>query len=209
MNLFLKLKLMALALCGLATTSAWGAAAPANDNFANASIISASNAPAPAGTISGNSVGATKEPSEPAHAGNQGGASVWYSWYASFTGSVTFNTESSGFDTLLAAYTGQTVGALTPVAANDDVNFPADLTSQITFAVTQGTTYYIAVDGYGGASGPVVLTWRPVGANAAGTFGFASQFQDPQSGTPLYVESDAESVPRLNPNMPQFQRPEW
>ncbi len=207
MNLFLKLKLMALALCGLATTSAWGAAAPANDNFANASIISASNAPAPAGTISGNSVGATKEPTEPAHAGNQGGASVWYSWYAPFTGSVTFNTESSGFDTLLAAYTGQTVGALTPVAANDDVNFPADLTSQITFAVTQGTTYYIAVDGYGGASGPVVLTWRPVGANAAGTFGFASQFQDPQSGTPLYVESDAESVPRLNPNMPQFQRP--
>lgn len=205
-NWFSTLRFLALALCGLAATSAW-AATPANDDFANATVISSSNAPVTTGTLNDSNVGATKEPGEPDDAGNPGGASLWYAWYASFTGSVTFNTEGSGFDTLLAAYTGQTLATLASVAANDDVNFPADLTSSITFAVTQGTTYYIQVDGYGGASGPIVLTWRPVGANAAGTFGFASQFADPQSNIPLYIESDWESVSDYNPAMPQFHRP--
>jgi len=46
-------------------------------------------------------VNATKEPGEPAHAGNDGGASIWYSWTAPSTGNVTITTEGSSFDTLL------------------------------------------------------------------------------------------------------------
>ena len=102
---------------------------------------------------------ATKEPGEPSHAGNTGGASLWYSWTAPFTGSVNIVTGSSAnlfysdFNTLLAVYTGNAVNALTLVAANDDVN-PANsppniknLLSSVTFQAIAGTTYQIAVDG--------------------------------------------------------------
>src|SRR5262249_11395768 len=67
-------------------------------------------------------VGATKEPFEPAHAGNVGGHSVWYTWSAPATGPATFATVDSTFDTLLAVYTGNSVSILTQVAANNDIS---------------------------------------------------------------------------------------
>jgi hypothetical protein len=79
----------------------------------------------------------------------------------------TITTEGSSFDTELGIYTGSSVGSLTPVAANDDANFPSDSTSAVTFSATAGTTYYIAVDGYYGPShglhtGNIVLNWCQV-----------------------------------------------
>ena len=52
-------------------------AAPANDNFANAIVLTGNTL-----TTSGSNVAATKEAGEPNHAGNSGGASVWWSWTA-------------------------------------------------------------------------------------------------------------------------------
>ena len=62
------------------------------------------------GRVTGSNVGASKEFGEPNHAGNTGGASVnWWSWTAPATGTVTFDTQGSDFDTLLAVYRGSSV----------------------------------------------------------------------------------------------------
>jgi hypothetical protein len=124
----------------------------ANDNFANAQAISGST-----GTTTGSNVGATKESGEPNHAGNAGGASIWYNWTAPLNGNATINTTGSNFDTLLGVYTGSSVSSLTLIASNDDSG--GTLQSSVTFAATGGTTYRIAVDGYNGATGSVVLNW--------------------------------------------------
>jgi hypothetical protein len=126
--------------------------APTNDNFANATVLSGSTI-----TMTGTNANATKEPGEPNHAGNAGGKSVWYQWTAPSAGTVTIDTHGSTFDTLLGVYTGTSVSALTTVASNDDDPAGGTTTSKVTFAATAGTTYRIAVDGYGGASGSLTL----------------------------------------------------
>ena len=121
--------------------------ASSNDNFANGAFLT--------GTViatTGSTVNATKEAGEPNHAGNAGGHSIWYTWTAPTSGLVSVNTHGSSFDTLLAVYKGNSVSALTLVAANDDTsNF--DRTSAVSFNAVAGTTYHIAVDGYNGAQG--------------------------------------------------------
>src|SRR5829696_10582956 len=80
-------------------------AAPANDNFADAQVPNTGDT----NPTSGSNVDATKEPGEPDHAGDAGGASVWYGWTAPHDGPATVDTCDSGFDTLLAVYTGGSV----------------------------------------------------------------------------------------------------
>jgi hypothetical protein len=123
---------------------------PANDAFAARISLSGTSAAA-----TGSNVGATKETGEPNHAGISGGTSVWYQWTAPAAGSVTLDTVGSNFNTLLGAYTGSSVGALTRVASDNDGG--GSLTSKVTFAVTSGTLYKIAIDGSGGASGNYAL----------------------------------------------------
>lgn len=88
---------------------------PANDSFSAAETVSGSS-----GTVSGVSWNATKESGEPDHAGSSGGASVWWKWTPSVSGAAVITTHGSGFDTLLAVYTGSSVGSLAQVAANDN-----------------------------------------------------------------------------------------
>jgi hypothetical protein len=123
-----------------------------NDLFSAAAVLTGS-----AGTWTGSTSGATKEPGEPNHAGNAGGRSIWFTWTAPLTGATTFKTSGSSFDTLLGVYSGSSVSALTAVASNDDAD--ATLQSRVAFTASAGTTYRVAVDGYGGASGSVVLGW--------------------------------------------------
>jgi uncharacterized repeat protein (TIGR03803 family) len=127
---------------------------PINDNFANATEITGSS-----GSISGSNIAATKEPGEPNHAGNPGGKSVWFRWTAPVAGLYSFNTAGSGFNTLVAAYTGASVNALSLVASND--NFGFDVTSEVSFLATGGTTYRVAVDGFGAQAGSLTLNWAP------------------------------------------------
>ncbi|MCX6873712.1 MAG: hypothetical protein NTW21_07875 [Verrucomicrobia bacterium] len=129
-------------------------AAPANDAFANAAVIAGSG-----GNISGSSLNATMEAGEPAHASSSAGRSIWYRWSPPSSGTVTFETGGSSFDTVLAAYTGSSVSSLSLLAANDDA---ISLQSRISFNVSTGTSYRIAVAGYGGASGTVQLSWSLV-----------------------------------------------
>src|SRR5262249_52465046 len=94
---------------------------------------------------------------EPNHVGKLGGASVWLSWVAPADGIATFNTRGSAFDTLLAIYTGTSLADLTPVAADEDRG--GFLTSQASFNAVAGNAYLIAVDGFAGATGNIVLSW--------------------------------------------------
>ena len=126
-----------------------------NDNFANAQPLSGET-----GVVTGSNLGATKEPGEPNHHGNPGGASVWYTWQAPTGGTVAITTAGSTYDTLLAVYTGTSVNALTFVASNDDEQ--GVLTSRVDFTPVAGQIYRIAVDGYNAGTGPdmgtIVLT---------------------------------------------------
>jgi hypothetical protein len=142
---------------------------PANNDFSAASAITLTNN---AATVTGTNTHANKETGEPNHAPNElGGASVWWRWTASASGSMQITTAGSNFDTMLAAYTGTAVNALTQLAANDDVQAGVIRTSTITFDVTSGTTYYIAVDGWQGEWGNITLNlnFTPASAPPANT----------------------------------------
>ena len=136
-------------------------AVPGNDNFADAQLLTG-----PSGTVNSNNADATAETNEPNHNGlTVAGASVWYRWTAPSSGNHYFSTSGSDFDTVIAAYTGSTLNALTQIASNDDFN---GSNSQISFSATAGTVYFIAVDGYDGDVGDVTLSWGavlPVPAN--------------------------------------------
>jgi hypothetical protein len=133
---------------------------PTNDAFANATALNGT-----ATQVSGNNQGASKETGEPNHAGTTGGSSVWWRWTAPAGGLVVLTTNGSTFDTVLAVYTGSAVNTLSPIASNDDTG--TDRTSALTFTAVAGTTYWIAVDGYGGATGAITLTLANVNADLA------------------------------------------
>jgi probable HAF family extracellular repeat protein len=124
---------------------------PGNDNFTNRVFLLQTKV-----TISAINVDGTKEAGEPNHAGNAGGKSIWWSWHPSVGGLATISTKGSSFNTLLAVYTGTDPTNLIQVVANDD-DPAGGLTSLVTFQAFAGSNYQIAVDGFGGASGSVVL----------------------------------------------------
>src|SRR5438093_11573760 len=112
------------------------------------------------GTQLFSTVGSTKDPGEPNHCGEAGGASEWYSYQAPASGVWFLDTEGSDFDTVLAVYTGPGTDfqSLIPVAC--DNNSGSDgRTSKVIFQATKDTVYYIAVDGVRGAVGVVVLNY--------------------------------------------------
>jgi subtilisin family serine protease len=111
------------------------------------------------GTVAGANVGATKEPGEPAHGGNQGGHSVWWSFKSGTPGVLHVSTTNSSFDTLLGAYTGDFVYNLTTIGENDDA-FPGSGWSKLDVPVPANTPVYLAVDGFAGASGSISLTYK-------------------------------------------------
>ncbi len=136
-------------------------APPPNDNFVNAQIVTGN-----IGSVNGTNLFATKETGEPIHSPDDfpSEKSIWYRWTAPNSGTVTMTTVGSTFDTLLAVYTGSAVNGLTlpgPNFRNDDEDNPNGiLTSRVQFSAVSGTTYQIAVDGYGGDQGPVTFNWN-------------------------------------------------
>ena len=135
-----------------------GGAAPANDNFANATEINGAS-----GRATGTNWGAGVEEGEPLPLEQQGywtfdsTATVWWRWTAPTNATFVFKTQGSDFDTVLGVYTGVVVDALETVAANDE--WGDESTSAVTFDAVMGTTYYIAVGGYGDDMGNIVLRW--------------------------------------------------
>lgn len=121
-----------------------------NDAFADAASIRVGHRR----TIS--TEAATAEADEPAHADSPAAHSVWFRFAPSRSETVTLDTFASAFDTVVGVYRGDSVGALTEVASNDDGRGQS-LASRVRFRATAGETYLIAVDGFQDAAGDAVL----------------------------------------------------
>jgi hypothetical protein len=124
-----------LIIAGLMQSEA-ALAAPPNDNFADATVVS--------GSVSGTTLDATAEPGEPDHSGTGRGAStsVWYAWTAPDAQRVVLDACNSaqavGYQgMILAVYTGSVVNGLTVVRNGD---------CRLSFVPTPGLTYMVAVD---------------------------------------------------------------
>ena len=99
----------------------------------------------------GNNALDTTQAGEPLSCGSATmGHTVWYKVVPAVTGVLYADTYGSGFDTVLALYEGSTLGSLAQRACNDDYY---GLQSRIETTVFVGTTYYLQLGGYGGASG--------------------------------------------------------
>ena len=85
--------------------------------------------------------GATKQAGEPDHAGDPGGASVWYAWTPPASGEARVSLQGAGGPKLLALYEGSRLGELVPIAAS------AGPFTYFAAPVTGGQEYRIAVDG--------------------------------------------------------------
>ena len=130
---------------------------PANDNFADAVALAGNS-----GSTTGSNDNGTLETGEVEVAGH-GGASVWYTWTPTTSGTATVTMADSDFDTVLGIFTGSAVNALTLVAENDDEDNANEIyTSKVVTHVTAGTTYRVAADGYDGDTGSIHLAWSVV-----------------------------------------------
>jgi hypothetical protein len=127
---------------------------PPNDNFAHAATLVGRS-----GRVRGLNVSASRETGEP-RLGAGARASVWYRWRAPGPGVLRLSTGGSTFDTVLGVYRGIRLRTLHRLA-NDDDSGPGN-TSATRIRVHRGRTYRIAVDGYRGAIGRVVLHWTLV-----------------------------------------------
>jgi CSLREA domain-containing protein len=125
----------------------WSIPSPANDDFANAAVLTADS-----GWLLGEAnEWATAELGEPAHNGLAGtpARSVWYRWTAAANGAAVITGDTrrypSSADIVMAAYTGAAVDTLTEVAAWGGFGINK---VRLEFAVVAGTTYHIVLDGY-------------------------------------------------------------
>jgi hypothetical protein len=125
---------------------------PLNDNFSRAQSLSGSNT-----SVTGTTRFATREPPEPDHYVTNppdsnrwvGDHSVWYSWEAPSYGPVVVNTCQAKIDSILAVYTGSSLGSLNRVADNNNA-CSSGWGSKLNFNAVEGTTYSIAVGDAGG-----------------------------------------------------------
>lgn len=121
--------------------------APANDRFAQRAIL---NGPSARETTI--LVAASPESDEPAHAGIAASHSAWWSWTAPANGRAAITAGNSNqAPCRVAIYTGDSLGALSPVATNDPGLIPASISGWfagefVSFNAVAGTTYQLALD---------------------------------------------------------------
>lgn len=124
----------------------------ANDAFADRAVI-----PTLPARIVDTNVGTSAEAGEPAHNGILAERTVWWTWTARRLGTYRVTTAGSDFDTVLAVYRGSSLASLQPVASDDDGERAAG-PSVVAIKARAGDTFQIAVGGYQGATGNIVLS---------------------------------------------------
>lgn len=147
----------ALMLAGPVSTLA---APPANDNFANATVITGLS-----GSDTGSNLEATVEVDEPEPSfSSNTGTSVWWTWTAPQSGVFLFDTLGSGpdknaedFDHVLTIYTGTDFTDLEEIGS-EEVPIPV--------VAVAGQTYFLSVRGQDLGSGPdegdIMINWAPL-----------------------------------------------
>ena len=126
----------------------------AHDPFSGAIAVTGAT-----GNFNSSTLTATRETGEPNHGGYAPSASIWYKWVATEAGTLVLTTSGSDFDTILGAYTGASVNALTMIAVNDDAPGETGLWSRVSITVSAGDTYFAAIDGYSGKKGATRFNW--------------------------------------------------
>ncbi len=158
-------------------------AAPANDNFNNAGIISGTS-----GSQVGDNAGATFQVTvdwqgfvtiiepHPSYNNDQDISrnSVWYQWTSPYTGTAAFWIISDPKQMALSVYTGSQTNSLTEVSRGDvlerepNTNTPGTpYRGQVKFNAVAGVTYRIAAHGFelnqsATAPGVFTLSWSPL-----------------------------------------------
>ena len=100
--------------------------------------------------------GTSKEASEPDHAGNIGGRSVWFTWTPPISGAASFQATPSSFfvTNLIGIYTGFFVNSnFLTVVTNNSLG-GGSFTNTVRFTAVAGQTYRIAVDGFNSTGNP-------------------------------------------------------
>jgi MBG domain/CARDB len=166
-RLLLAVALVAALALNLAPMRIALAAAPSNDNLANAKSITP--------PLSNDTIDTTSATRDSGEVGGGGGTcnfpllgnthSVWYKYTPSGNGWLTLDTFGSNYDTVLEVFslTGPpppTFGALSSIACNDDSANTSQ--SALTLQASSGTNYYIVV--------------RSFGTTAGGTLKFSASF---------------------------------
>lgn len=127
----------------LATTAgAASAAAPSNDRFGQATVISSLPFSDQVDTTE-----ATRGDADPNCVDD--GHTVWYSFSPSASGEIFATTRGSDYDTTLSVYTGDREDLIL-IACNDDFDGG---TSAVQFEVLVGSTYYLMAGSYAGNGG--------------------------------------------------------
>jgi HYR domain-containing protein len=154
---------------------------PANDGFFGAEPVSGVE-----GTVSGTNVNASADWNEP-YTPVRGGASVWYTWTAPRSGSVTFAATSSAFQPTVSIFEGD---------APDRLVLWSSGVGSATVAGRQNASYRIAVDGENGGTGPFDLSWAfaPTGGPANDYFADAATI-DGASGSVTGSTANATAEP--------------
>lgn len=132
-----------------------------NNTFASATNLGTGSS----GSAASNNTSSTAEVGEPSNHGH----TVWAKWTPAVAQTVYFATwQSTESDpklrTILQVFTGATVSTLTEVTYITEATWKQnyahwDIGSRIVFQAAAGTTYYIRVDGVGGAEGNFPLVW--------------------------------------------------
>lgn len=121
---------------------------PVNDNVANAIVITSSNY---SGAVDNSA--ATTEATDPTppcvvDSTNPRTKTVWWTLTPASSETVNANTLGSAYDTTLSVWTGAP-GNFTNVACNDDIPGAEDTQSELSFAASAGTKYYLMVAPFG------------------------------------------------------------
>ncbi len=126
--------------------------AAANDDFAQAAVLSGG-----AVTGFGFNQDATRESLEPSGTGD---ATLWWSWTAPASGTLTVDPSSTTYNNITAAFTGSSLSGLTLIGYSQSAYaYVYSPPPSFTIPVTQGTTYHFSVGATGVPSaGIAVLT---------------------------------------------------
>lgn len=132
------------------------AAAPSNDAFAAAALLSGSSGEVPFDTT-----GATVEAGEPDHWDGWGGPTIWYRFRAPASGVLVLEVKDTPFDAVVAAYKGETLGGLVaiPFDPHGGHGGPPG-SSRIFFPVGALQEIRVVVGGLTDSEGPGRLVWR-------------------------------------------------
>jgi hypothetical protein len=135
------------------------AAAPSNDNFANATAVGALPY-----TDTQDVAEATIEPLEPMACAPTT-HTVWYSFTAPAQGTYIIDTNGSDFDTVLTVYVGSELASLSDVACDDDAYGPGGA-SRVVIYPEEGDHFYIQAGGWATESGTLAFHVSSTGAIA-------------------------------------------